>query len=108
MISNRWRKNDEKLYIFEIVSFLSSLLELIKIFLCLLTLLQQIYFFYLQGPHLFLEGSQFVPFQLSQHVLILNIFFEGEVIQMSKKYFINNLDTAFGQTLISELVKEPT
>ncbi len=27
---------------------------------------------------------------------------------MSKKYFINNLDTAFGQALISELVKEPT
>jgi len=24
---------------------------------------------------------------------------------MSKKYFINNLDTAFGQALISELVK---
>jgi adenylate kinase len=27
---------------------------------------------------------------------------------MSKKYFINNLDTPFGQALISELVKEPT
>lgn len=26
---------------------------------------------------------------------------------MSKKYFINNLDTAFGQALISELVKQP-
>jgi hypothetical protein len=27
---------------------------------------------------------------------------------MSKKYFINNLDTPFGQALLSELVKEPT
>ncbi len=27
---------------------------------------------------------------------------------MAKKYFINNLDTAFGQALIAELVKEPT
>jgi len=27
---------------------------------------------------------------------------------MSKKYFINNLDTSFGQALIGELVKEPT
>ena len=27
---------------------------------------------------------------------------------MSKKYFINNLDTPFGEALISELVKEPT
>ena len=27
---------------------------------------------------------------------------------MSKKYFINNLDTTFGQALLSELVKEPT
>ena len=27
---------------------------------------------------------------------------------MTKKYFINNLDSDFGQALISELVKEPT
>lgn len=27
---------------------------------------------------------------------------------MSKKYFINNLDTPFGQALLAELVKEPT
>lgn len=27
---------------------------------------------------------------------------------MSKKFFINNLDTDFGQALFSELVKEPT
>lgn len=27
---------------------------------------------------------------------------------MSKKYFINNLDTDFGQAFIRELVKEPT
>jgi adenylate kinase len=27
---------------------------------------------------------------------------------MSKKYFINNLDTPFGQALLNELVKEPT
>ena len=27
---------------------------------------------------------------------------------MSKKYFINNLDTSFGQALLQELVKEPT
>lgn len=27
---------------------------------------------------------------------------------MSKKYFINNLDTSFGDALLKELVKEPT
>lgn len=27
---------------------------------------------------------------------------------MSKKFFINNLDTDFGQALLEELVKEPT
>lgn len=27
---------------------------------------------------------------------------------MSKKYFINNIDTDFGKALLEELVKEPT
>lgn len=46
------------------------------------------------GQHLLLYLSQG---KLYKHIAI-----------MSKKYFINNLDTPFGQALLAELVKEPT